>query len=57
MTIRITTTEGTVDLPGTAEEVDTGSNGLRIIRKGQTTAQFRRWLSWHEITEESDTKP
>lgn len=54
--IRIITTEGTFDVPGTAKDLDTAGN-LKIRRDGHTVAEFRRWIHWLEITDqEGNTK-
>lgn len=52
--VRIITAEGAFDIPGTAADVDTAGN-LKVRRKGQVVAEFRRWIHWHEITEQEDT--
>lgn len=48
--IRVISELGTFDVEGTAKEVNCEKE-LIITRNGQVTANFRRWLHWYEIND------
>ncbi len=48
MPITIITPDGTHQFDAKPEEVTNTGGSLKVTRKGQVIANFRRWTSWFE---------